>query len=50
VDTFTGEVKRLCHHERRKDFVSEAYLLTLGKFVLKMTILPTEGIVLTVIC
>jgi hypothetical protein len=26
-------VKRLCHAERRKDFVSEAYLLTLGKFI-----------------
>uniref|UniRef100_A0A673BPG5 Cytoplasmic FMR1 interacting protein 2 n=1 Tax=Sphaeramia orbicularis TaxID=375764 RepID=A0A673BPG5_9TELE len=25
--------KRLCHAERRKDFVSEAYLLTLGKFI-----------------
>ena len=33
MDKFTGEVKRLCHHERRKDFVSEAYLLTLGKFI-----------------
>ncbi|TRY88802.1 hypothetical protein DNTS_015017 [Danionella cerebrum] len=27
------QVKRLCHAERRKDFVSEAYLLTLGKFI-----------------
>ena len=27
------EVKRLCHAEKRKDFVSEAYLLTLGKFI-----------------
>ncbi|CAJ0931257.1 unnamed protein product, partial [Mesorhabditis belari] len=27
------EVKRLCHSEKRKDFVSEAYLLTLGKFL-----------------
>lgn len=26
-------MKRLCHAERRKDFVSEAYLLTLGKFI-----------------
>jgi len=26
-------VKRLCHQEKRKDFVSEAYLLTLGKFI-----------------
>lgn len=23
----------MCHAERRKDFVSEAYLLTLGKFI-----------------
>ncbi|MGH0142692.1 UNVERIFIED_CONTAM: hypothetical protein FKN15_076575 [Acipenser sinensis] len=33
IDRFCGEVKRLCHTERRKDFVSEAYLLTLGKFI-----------------
>ena len=33
MDKFTGEVKRLSHQERRKDFVSEAYLLTLGKFI-----------------
>ncbi len=33
VDRFCGEVKRLSHEEKRKDFVSEAYLLTLGKFV-----------------
>lgn len=26
-------MKRLCHAERRKDFVSEAYLITLGKFI-----------------
>lgn len=26
-------MKRLCHAEKRKDFVSEAYLLTLGKFI-----------------
>ncbi|CAI4224390.1 unnamed protein product [Auanema sp. JU1783] len=30
---FFDEVKRLCHTEKRKDFVSEAYLLTLGKFL-----------------
>lgn len=23
----------MCHQEKRKDFVSEAYLLTLGKFI-----------------
>ncbi|XP_017756802.1 PREDICTED: cytoplasmic FMR1-interacting protein [Eufriesea mexicana] len=33
IERFSGEVKRLCHHEKRKDFVSEAYLLTLGKFI-----------------
>uniref|UniRef100_A0A673MWL3 Cytoplasmic FMR1-interacting protein n=1 Tax=Sinocyclocheilus rhinocerous TaxID=307959 RepID=A0A673MWL3_9TELE len=33
IDRFCGEMRRLCHAERRKDFVSEAYLLTLGKFI-----------------
>ncbi|KAK3557279.1 hypothetical protein QTP70_026267 [Hemibagrus guttatus] len=33
IDRFCGEVRRLCHAERRKDFVSEAYLMTLGKFI-----------------
>ena len=33
VETFCSEVKRLSHEEKRKDFVSEAYLLTLGKFI-----------------
>merc|ERR550519_982694 len=33
IDRFCGEVRRLCHQERRKDFVSEAYLLTLGRFI-----------------
>ncbi|XP_003737710.1 cytoplasmic FMR1-interacting protein [Galendromus occidentalis] len=33
IERFTAEVKRLCHQEKRKDFVSEAYLLTLGKFI-----------------
>ena len=33
IATFSGEVKRLCHAEKRNDFVSEAYLLTLGKFI-----------------
>ncbi|XP_052793301.1 cytoplasmic FMR1-interacting protein-like isoform X3 [Mya arenaria] len=32
-ERFCGEVKRLSHKEKRKDFVSEAYLLTLGKFL-----------------
>lgn len=33
IDSFCAEVKRLCHREKRNDFVSEAYLLTLGKFI-----------------
>ncbi|XP_078682474.1 cytoplasmic FMR1-interacting protein 2-like isoform X1 [Branchiostoma floridae x Branchiostoma belcheri] len=33
VDWFCEEIKRLCHQERRRDFVSEAHLLTLGKFI-----------------
>ncbi|KAB7495913.1 Cytoplasmic FMR1-interacting protein [Armadillidium nasatum] len=33
IDVFSNQVKRLCHQEKRKDFVSEAYLLTLGKFI-----------------
>ncbi|KAK7504118.1 hypothetical protein BaRGS_00004422, partial [Batillaria attramentaria] len=33
IETFCGEVKRLCHKEKRNDLVSEAYLLTLGKFI-----------------
>ena len=30
---FSGEIKRLCHAEKRNDFVSEAHLLTLGKLI-----------------
>lgn len=33
IERFTSEVKRLCHQEKKKDFVSEAYMLTLGKFI-----------------
>ncbi|KAK3576874.1 hypothetical protein CHS0354_012929 [Potamilus streckersoni] len=33
IDRFCMEVKRLCHEEVKNDFVSEAYLLTLGKFI-----------------
>ena len=33
IKRFADEVKRLCHQEKRKDFVSEAYLLTLGRFI-----------------
>ncbi|XP_065556681.1 cytoplasmic FMR1-interacting protein-like isoform X2 [Artemia franciscana] len=32
-DRFCSEVKRLCHSKKREDFVSEAYLVTLGKFL-----------------
>jgi uncharacterized protein Smg (DUF494 family) len=39
IDRFSAEVKRLCHAEKRKDFVSEAYLLTLGKFINMFAIL-----------
>ena len=30
IGKFSEEVKRLCHKEKKNDFVSEAYLLTLG--------------------
>ncbi|KAL3880811.1 hypothetical protein ACJMK2_033018 [Sinanodonta woodiana] len=33
IERFCSEVKRLCHKEKKNDFVSEAYLLTLGKFI-----------------
>jgi len=33
VARFCKEVKTLSHPERRKDFISERYLLTLGKFI-----------------
>lgn len=33
IARFSQEVRRLCHTGKRKDFVSEAYLLTLGKFI-----------------
>jgi len=33
IERFSSEVKRLCHKEKRNDFVSEAYLLTLGKLI-----------------
>lgn len=31
VTRFCQEVKTLCHPERKKDFISETYLLTMGK-------------------
>jgi len=39
IERFSGEVKRLCHKEKRNDFVSEAYLLTLGKLINMFAIL-----------
>ncbi|XP_063414170.1 cytoplasmic FMR1-interacting protein 2-like isoform X1 [Mytilus trossulus] len=33
IDRFGEQIKRLCHVQKRNDFVSEAYLLTLGKFI-----------------
>jgi len=33
IERFSAEVELLSHAEKRKDFISEAYLLTLGKFI-----------------
>lgn len=33
MDRFCSEVKLLCHKGAKNDFVSEAYLLTLGKLL-----------------
>lgn len=33
ITSFCAEVKRLCHPERRKDFVSETHLLAMGKII-----------------
>lgn len=33
IERFCKEVKTLSHPERRKDFISERYLLTLGRFI-----------------
>jgi cytoplasmic FMR1 interacting protein len=33
INEFCNEIKRLCHPKKEKEFVSEAYLLTLGKFI-----------------
>ncbi|CAF1321084.1 unnamed protein product, partial [Didymodactylos carnosus] len=33
IDSFCRQIRRLCHQEKRKEFVSEAYLLTLGEFI-----------------
>ena len=33
AEWFCTEVKRLCHKDRRSDFVSEAHLLALGKII-----------------
>lgn len=39
IERFCSEVKLLCHPEKRKEFVSSAYLLTLGKFINMFAIL-----------
>lgn len=39
IERFVGEVKRLAHENKRKDFVSETYLLTLGKLINMFAIL-----------
>uniref|UniRef100_A0A915HY75 Glycine--tRNA ligase n=1 Tax=Romanomermis culicivorax TaxID=13658 RepID=A0A915HY75_ROMCU len=39
IHKFCEEVKRLCHIEARKDFISEAYLLTLGRMLNMFAIL-----------
>ena len=33
ICAFCTEMRRLCHPKKEKEFVSEAYLLTLGKFI-----------------
>ena len=33
ISAFCTEMRRLCHPKKEKEFVSEAYLLTLGKFI-----------------
>ncbi len=33
IDTFYNEVKKLCHPEKKKDFISQTHLLNLGKFI-----------------
>jgi cytoplasmic FMR1 interacting protein len=33
IHAFCTEMRRLCHPKKEKEFVSEAYLLTLGKFI-----------------
>ena len=39
IEKFCQEVKVLCHAEKKKEFVSEAYLLTLGKMINMFAIL-----------
>ncbi|CAD5220900.1 unnamed protein product [Bursaphelenchus okinawaensis] len=39
IELFCNEIARLCHPEKRKDFVSESYLLTLGKFLNMLVVL-----------
>ena len=39
IDKFCNDMKRLCHAQKKKDFVSESYLLTLGKFINMIAVL-----------
>ena len=39
ITRFITEVRRLAHENKRKDFVSETYLLTLGRLVNMFAIL-----------
>lgn len=39
ISAFCIEMKRLCHPKKEKEFISEAYLLTLGKFINMFAIL-----------
>uniref|UniRef100_A0A1I7RJ05 CYRIA-B_Rac1-bd domain-containing protein n=1 Tax=Bursaphelenchus xylophilus TaxID=6326 RepID=A0A1I7RJ05_BURXY len=39
INRFCDEIARLCHPEKRKDFVSESYLMTLGKFLNMLVVL-----------
>lgn len=39
IARLSEELTRLCHPEKRRDFVSESYLLTLGKFLNMLVVL-----------
>ena len=44
MDSFCSKIKRLSHEEKRKDVVSEAYLLTLGKLINMFAVLNEASI------